>query len=341
MLPWNRKDHHPDPDEVRMTLGEHLEELRSRVIRALVAIMAGAIVCYVFVGYVMWLLTRPMYRALDEHGLPRQMYQLSPQEAFIMELKVAFIAGFILTAPYALVQLWGFIAAGLYQHERRWVRRFVPVSIALFFAGALFMLFIVAPVMLDFFIGYRETYPDPTEHLPKFVQGLGPKPMEATTPAEALWPATQPVQAFLKDPPNPPEGVPWLNRDAHELRIRFGEKTYSMGPLTEVRGKNRLIPMMRLHDYVILVLQMMAAFGIGFQMPVVVALLATIGIVSAKEMAGMRRHVLFAIAIASAVITPSADVFSMLALMVPMALLFEVGLLAARVIERERAKATG
>jgi Sec-independent protein secretion pathway component TatC len=264
------------------------------------------------------------------------MIQTAVQEVFMMDLKVAFIAGFILTAPYALVQIWGFIAAGLYPHERKWVRRFVPVSIALFFIGALFMLFVVAPVMLNFFIDYgNEGYPDITRSLPEWLRP--DRGMHEVTPiAEPAWPTTQPIPAYATDPENPPQGTPWLNVDAHEIRVRFGDRTYTFAALREAREGNRVIPMIRVHDYVLLVLGMMAAFGIGFQMPVVVALLSTIGIFSAKDMAGVRRHVLFAIAIASAIITPSADVISMLALMVPMALLFEVGLLAARFIERER-----
>jgi len=338
MALWTRQDKFPHPDEVRMTLGEHLEELRTRVIRALAAVMVGAILCYVFIQYVMGFLVWPMYSALERNDLPRDMIQTAPQEVFLMDLKVAFIAGFIITAPYALTQIWGFIAAGLYSHERKWVRRFVPVSIALFFVGALFMLFAVAPVMLNFFLSYgSKGYPDFTRSLPAWMRShVG---MEQVTPqTQPAWPTTQPIPAFAKDPESPPPGMPWLNTDAREIRVRFGDKTYTFAALREAREGNRVLPMITIHDYVLLVLGMMAAFGIGFQMPVVVALLSTIGIFSAKEMAGVRRHVLFAISIASAVITPSADVVSMLALMVPMALLFEVGLLAARFIEKEREK---
>ncbi|GMV97578.1 MAG: twin-arginine translocase subunit TatC [Phycisphaerae bacterium] len=336
---WNRPDRHPHPDEVRMTLGEHLEELRTRLVRALVAMAVGAIACWVFRGYAMWLLTRPVYAALDKHEMPRDLYQLTAEGPFVLEFKIMFLVGFVITAPYGLAQLWGFVAAGLYPTERRWVRRFVPVSIALFFIGAFFMLFVVAPVMMDFFIGYRKEYPDPTEWLP---DALKPAPtlIQTTLPpaTQPAWPTSMP--AFTKDPPHPPEGTLWLNQAAHEIRVRFGEKVYSLGPLTPASKGNRVIPLLSLPESVILILQMMAAFGIGFQMPVVVSLLTIIGIAEARDMARLRRHVYFVIAIASAVITPSPDVFSMMALMIPMVALFEVGLLAARFIERERAKTT-
>jgi sec-independent protein translocase protein TatC len=335
---WREREF--DPDEVRMTLGEHLEELRSRIVRALIALGLGAILSFVCIGYVMSFILWPMYGVLKSHHLPATLYQFSPEEMFVMELKVAFIAGFILTAPYGLAQIWGFIAAGLYKHERRWVRRFLPVSIALFFIGALFMQFTVAPIMMKFFIEYRTTYPDISKYLPHWLTGFDTTPIGGKPEEHAVWPATQPVPVLATDPKNPPEGAPWLSQGSDEIRIRFGDKVYSMGPLTEVKDGNRVVPMIRLTDYVVLVAGMMAAFGIGFQMPVVVALIATLGIASAKEMAGFRRHVYFAIAVAAAIITPSADALSMMALMVPMVALFEIGLVAARLIERERAEAS-
>ncbi|HON68712.1 MAG TPA: twin-arginine translocase subunit TatC, partial [Phycisphaerae bacterium] len=82
-----------------------------------------------------------------------------------------------------------------------------------------------------------------------------------------------------------------------------------------------------------------AAFGIGFQVPVVVAFLAVLGIFSADEMARFRRHVILIMAIAAAVFTPSPDPFSMMLLLLPMVGLFEAGLFVARRIERSRAAA--
>jgi Sec-independent protein secretion pathway component TatC len=255
----------------------------------------------------------------------------------MMELKVAMIAGLIVTAPYALTQIWGFVAAGLYPHERKWVRRFTPVSIALFFVGAAFMLLVVAPVMLDFLLSYRSGYPRPEEFMPVLLHGQKQEPLPAS-PAQTPWPATLP--AFTdQPPPDFPDGVLWLNPDTRDVNVRYGGQAYRFAHLEKVREHDRLEvePMIRMSDYLLLVLGMMAAFGIGFQIPVVVALIATLGIATAKDMAAVRRHVIFAIAIAAAVITPSADLASMLALMIPMVLLFEAGLVAARFIERERA----
>jgi len=95
--------------------------------------------------------------------------------------------------------------------------------------------------------------------------------------------------------------------------------------------------MMRISEYVIFILQLSAAFGIGFQVPVVVAFVATLGIATADQMASLRRHIWFGMAVVAACVTPP-NVGSMLMLLIPMIGLLEIGLLVARLIERDRAK---
>ncbi len=327
-----------NPDEVRMTLGEHLEELRSRLIRAIVALALGAIACYVFIDPIQGFLGAAVFAVLRNHHLPTDMYVFGPTEQLMLEIKLALIIGFILTAPYSLVQLWGFVAAGLYPHERKWVRRFVPVSIVLFFVGVIFFVVIVNPLFLEFLINYStKELPDMERYLPSFLRSEDSR--STTTRPFETWPTTQPelsrIPPFSNDPRNPPEGYCWLNRTAHEIRVRYGEQTYALR-LQEVGRHNRILPTIRVTEYMMLVLQTAAAFGLGFQVPVVVALLSTIGIVSAAQMTGVRKYVWFVIAIVAAVVTPSPDVASMMLLCVPMVLLFEAGLVAARFIERER-----
>ena len=338
------KPRYSHPDEVRMTLGEHLEELRSRLIRAIVALVVGAIVCYVFVDYIQGFLTWPVFAILRKNDLPARLSYLSPAEAFITDLKIALIVGFIVSAPYSLTQIWGFVAAGLYSHERRWVHRFAPVSIGLFFTGAAFLLIVVAPLLLDFLLSYKTEYPDLGRYLQWLVPGGGAEPIEANE-SLAVWPTwgdppqptSQPaLLTFADDPEDPPEGVPWVNLTEREVHIRLGEKIYRMSGLEVVERRNRVQPMMRLQEYIVFVLHLSAAFGIGFQVPVVVAFIAAIGVATAAEMGRLRRYVWFGMAIVAAVITPP-DVSSMLFLLGPMALLFEVGLFAARFLERESA----
>jgi len=142
------------------------------------------------------------------------------------------------------------------------------------------------------------------------------------------------------DPPDVPDGSVWINRSEHQIRTRVGPHTYVVSTLRTVADQSTIRPTIRIADYLILVLQMAAAFGIGFQVPVIVALLATLGIVETSRMAQVRRYVWFAIAVAAAIVTPSPDALTLMLLLVPMILLYEVGLFAGRFIERERAAAS-
>jgi len=322
----------PHPDEVRMTLGEHLEELRSRLIRAILAIVIGAGVCYLFIDLVQGFLLWPVFEMLKRHGYSKEMTYLNPAEPFITDLKVAAIVGVILSAPYSLVQIWGFIAAGLYPHERKWVRRFVPASIGLFFTGVAFLLIIVSPLLLHFFLSYKTELPDVGRFMPGWLLPGTEPPAMSVTDEEFDWPSDQGIPSVLEDPDDPPEGQPWLNRTKHQIRIRFGETNYDWGDLRPETDGNILTPAMRLAELIPLILRLAAAFGLGFQVPVVVVFLVVIGVTDAKEMAGLRRYVWFGMSIGAAVITPP-DMASMLFLLLPMALLYEVGLLCARTLQ--------
>jgi len=108
-----------------------------------------------------------------------------------------------------------------------------------------------------------------------------------------------------------------------------------------VEHRNKVTPTIRIGDFMMFILQMAAAFGLGFQIPVVVALLTTIGIFSAADMSRARRYIWFGIAALAVLICPAPDANSMILLWVPMVGLFEAGLVAARVIEKERAQKSG
>jgi sec-independent protein translocase protein TatC len=328
-----------NPDDVRMTLGEHLEELRSRLIRALVGLFVGAVVAYSFIGYIQAFLIWPVFTIYKKHGFDAKVSTLGPSEGFMTDFKVAIIVGLIVSAPYSIMQIWGFIAAGLYPHERKWVRGFAPVSIILFFAGALFLIVVVNPLLLDFLLTYRTELPDVTAIMPtNLVKSSEPPllPVGAGAATPASQPGTGTLLVFDNDPPSVQEGVPWVNRAEREIRIRFAGKTYAFAHLREAGVGNRIEPDIRFAEIVPFTLELAAAFGIGFQVPVVVAFIATLGIMTAAQMAQFRRHVIFVMAIGAAVITPSPDPFSMMMLLGPMVGLFEAGLFAARTIERKR-----
>lgn len=337
---------YPHPDDVRMTLGEHLEELRTRLIRAIVAVGIGALLCYAFIDYLMAFLTWPLFAVMKKQGLEPQITFLNLPEPFITDLKIAVIVGIIISAPYSITQIWGFIAAGLYAHERKWVRRFMPVSVALFFSGVFFFLVVAAPLLVSFLISYRRAVPDVSQFLPTVLIPVVDNTMASDGTAESQ-PAIsldQPLAGFhwpkmpvvtKNDPPEPPECAPWINLDKREVRVRYGKQLYRIAKIEPIDRQNAIAPDIRLGEYITFILHLAAAFGIGFQVPVVVAFVATIGMATAAEMGRLRRYVWFGLSIGSAVITPP-DISSMLLLFIPMCLLYEVGLFASRFIEQER-----
>jgi len=330
---------YPNPDEVRMTLGEHLEELRTRLIRAIAALLIGAVVCFIFIDYIQAFLTWPVFAVLRSQGKTDNLGYFNVTEPFLIDIKIALIVGLIISAPFSLAQIWGFVAAGLYPKERQWVRKFVPVSIVLFFVGVAFLLLIVSPMLVSFLISYRTELPNIERYMPTFMIGEARQQLTVTKP-DILWPTSQPtmqkIPCFEEDPLDPPEAVPWINLHNSEIRMRIGDDIMALRP-QKTGTKNKLNPTIRITEYVMFILHLSVAFGIGFQVPVVVAFLAAIGIAEAQSMGQLRRYVWFGMAFLSAIITPP-DVTSMMFLLLPMALLYEVGLIAARIIEKKHSE---
>jgi sec-independent protein translocase protein TatC len=135
-----------------MSLGDHLEELRRRLIYALAGLAVGAVVCMVFGARLVQFLLEPYNRLVPDDPLNF----LGIPDAFVIYMKVSLVAGLIVSSPWVFYHLWMFVSAGLYKHERRYVTITVPFSAALFVVGALFFFFIVAPISLRFFLKFSE-----------------------------------------------------------------------------------------------------------------------------------------------------------------------------------------
>lgn len=134
-----------------MSLLEHLRELRTRLFRASLGVLAGMLVGWFFAGRVLNLITQPYCSYMAHHGkeqlaLPGgcQLQQTGVTDVFTLELQIALWIGLIIAAPVWLYQLWAFIAPGLHRHERRWAYAFVSVAAPLFAAGAVLAYFVVA-----------------------------------------------------------------------------------------------------------------------------------------------------------------------------------------------------
>lgn len=148
-------DRRPDPRGT-MTLTEHLRELRTRLVKCLIAITLGMVVGWVYYTQIFDLLSAPVDRVVQEaagQGRDVKLVVSGVADAFTLQLKVAAMTGLILSSPVWLYQLWRFITPGLHSHERRWAFAFVAVAVPLFFAGV-FLAYSVLPKGLDILFGF-------------------------------------------------------------------------------------------------------------------------------------------------------------------------------------------
>ncbi len=136
------------PDDMEMSLFDHLEELRLRIFYALIAIVLGIIVCFVFVN--------PIVRLLEVPAQGAKFLQLAPGEYFFVSLKVAGYSGILVASPFVLYQIVQFVLPGLTRRERRLLGPVVLGSTVLFVAGLAFAYYALVPAALNFFITYGE-----------------------------------------------------------------------------------------------------------------------------------------------------------------------------------------
>ncbi len=141
-----------------MGLVEHLEDLRTKLIKAIIAAFLGMLACFAFSEKLFDWLMLPLYRALPEDST---MIYTAPPEAFFTYLKVSLIAGIFLTSPYIFYQIWLFVKPGLYAHEQKYIYPISFFSALLFVAGAIFGYFIIFPYAYKFFMGFADVYITP------------------------------------------------------------------------------------------------------------------------------------------------------------------------------------
>jgi len=139
-------------DESRAPLLEHLIELRTRVIRALLALAVGFAVCLYFADEILGLLIWPLKQAFPA-GEGQLIFTKLP-EVFFVELKVALFAGFMVSFPVIANQLWAFLAPGLYAREKKAFLPFLIATPVLFLGGASLAYFVVMPTAFKFFLGF-------------------------------------------------------------------------------------------------------------------------------------------------------------------------------------------
>jgi sec-independent protein translocase protein TatC len=156
-----------DPAATRRTIEEkmnsmsflsHLEELRRRIIHAIIYVAGGFGVCWWFHEQIFDYMQRPIMFALKNNGLQQKLTYLNPTEPFNMYLKISLIAGLFLACPFVLYQVWAFVVPGLYKRERKYVFPFMAFTPTLFLAGGYFGYKLVYPAALNFLIEFSKQF---------------------------------------------------------------------------------------------------------------------------------------------------------------------------------------
>ena len=174
----SRKNAKQDLFNSAMSLGDHLEELRARLIMAFIGLGIAMVICLIFGKYLIAFLERPYVNiarsqqqnitpadpnstagnSLNNIEPPNRLQSLAPADGFISYMKICTIAGLLLSSPWVFYHLWMFVSAGLYPNERRYAKAAVPFSAILFVAGAMFFLFIIAPLTMNFLILFNKNF---------------------------------------------------------------------------------------------------------------------------------------------------------------------------------------
>jgi sec-independent protein translocase protein TatC len=306
-----------NPDSFRMTVGEHLEELRWRLILALIGFAVALAICLTLGERFMEFFCAPLINALQAEDLSTVMNYTKVTEPFMVYLEMSMIGGAVIAGPWMIYQIWQFVAAGLYPHERKTVTRYIPLSVTLFLTGVVFVYVLVLPLTMRFFLQFSNSIVLPGHR---------------TSPT---LPITEAMQTKVLQLPgniaNPIEGSIWFNNVDGRLYFFIGHKAR----IIQFGASQLLTPHLTISDYIDLVITFMLTFGIAFQLPLVVLALVRIGVVEIDFLRKQRKMIYFVMAVASAFIAPGDVVTSMLALLIPLMILYEFGLwLAARQLKR-------
>ncbi len=314
-----------------MSFGDHLEELRRRLILSVVGVALASVACLIVGKQILAIIYAPLLVVQHANGLTPTLTALSPTAGFTAYLKIGILSGLIVAMPWVLYQIWRFIATGLYQHERRFLKLLAPTSMVLFASGVLFVYYIVLPVVLHFFVSFNKSFPVETLAPTAFQKLLLPDNVPGNAVAQ---PKVSPlnVPVLQENPKQPKNGDTWINEPSRRLITKTPSGMLSVA-LEPGAAPAAVRSQFAIDFYISFVLMLALAFGIAFETPIVVFFLAWSGLVSTVAMRQARRYVLLGTVVIAAVLTPP-DIISQMLLAGPMYLLFELGLLIARLSEK-------
>ena len=215
--------------------------------------------CYFFSDFIYGFLVDPYAQAVKNDDIERRLIFTALQETFLTYLKVSFFAAFFITSPYVLIQIWKFIAPGLYEHEKKSIMPYLVLTPILFFLGGMLVYYLVMPLAIKFFLSFEST------------------------------------------------GI------ATNLPIQLEAKV---------------------NEYLSLVMKLIFAFGLSFQLPVVLSLLARIGLIDSKFLKERRKYVVVLIFTVAAVLTPP-DPITQIGLAIPLLILYELSIFSVKIIEKK------
>ena len=241
-----------------MSLIDHLTELRKRLLWSFVYIIIIFIICFYFASDLFYFLAKPLVNLLQTDKGQGFIYT-ALQEAFFTELKIAFFFALFFAFPLIAIQIWKFIAPGLYKNEKNAFLPFLIATPILFFAGGAMVYYLIAPLAWNFFLSYQN----------------------------------------MSD-----SGVPI------RLEAKMGE-------------------------YLSLMMRFIFAFGLAFQLPVVLGLMAKVGIVNHSSLKKFRKYAIVIAFLAAAFLTPP-DPFSQISLALPIILLYEISIYIAKIIQKNK-----
>jgi len=249
-----------DPTLKEMSLIDHIAELRKRLIWSFVYLIIVFIICFYFADILFSFLANPLVSLMDTERGQGFIYT-ALQEAFFTELKVAFFFALFFSFPLIAIQIWKFLAPGLYTNEKKAFLPFLIATPVLFFAGGSMVYYFIAPIAWKFFLSYQ-------------------------------------------------------NMNSSGIPIRLEAK---MG------------------EYLALMMRFIFAFGLAFQLPVVISLLAKANIVTHITLKKYRKYAIVIAFLSAAFLTPP-DPFSQISLALPIILLYEISIFLAKIIQKNKNK---